>query len=104
MDPPCRGLPWSGGAAIAIPFVRAVWGRTTELDLVVHGGIQAAVPDGPLDVGALVVDDQDEATGSIAVWIKDGWLSSLEYSWFTDDMPMDYPDSDHLRLWDPHRG
>jgi hypothetical protein len=68
----------------------------------VHGGTKAPVRDGPLDVGALVVDDQETATGWIHVWIKDGWLSSLEYSWTTDDMPMEYPKPDQLRLWDPH--
>jgi hypothetical protein len=31
------------------------------------------------------------------VWVKDGYLSSLEYSWVTHDMPTEYPTVDQLR-------
>jgi hypothetical protein len=84
-----------------VPFVRAVWGRTTELYLAVDGGTRADIGDGRIEVAALVVNDTEEPTGFIHVWTKDGWLSSLEYSWVTDEMPAEYPDLDSLGIWDP---
>lgn len=87
-----------------IPYVQAVWGRTTEIELAVAGGTRAPVRDGPLEGQALVVDDDENVTGWIAAWTKDGWLSSLMYSWVTDDMPIEYPRLENLRLWDPHHG
>ena len=60
--------------------------------------------DGPLSVAALVVDPSEQPLGEITVWVKGGYLSGLEYSWFTDVMPTRYPSPDQLRLWDPSTG
>jgi hypothetical protein len=77
--------------------VRAIWGRTTELDLEVSDALPASVDDGVLPVSADVVDANAGPIGFITVWVKDGYLSSLEYSWFTHDMPTEYPTVDQLR-------
>lgn len=83
-----------------IAHVRAVWGRTTELSLEVTGAAPAPVSDGPLPAQALVVGTDDEPTGFIMVWVQDGYLADLEYSWFTETMPTVYPPPDRLRLLD----
>ena len=83
-----------------VEHVRATWGRTTEIDLEVTAGAPAAVSDGVLPVMALVVGADERPEGCITVWIKGGYLSSLDYSWFTDRMPTEYPPPGRLRLWD----
>jgi hypothetical protein len=87
-----------------IGHVRATWGRTTEMDLEVNDAAPAAVSDGVLSVAALVVDATEQPEGFIMAWVKGGYLSSIEYSWFTDRMPTEYPSPDRLRLWDPSTG
>jgi hypothetical protein len=83
-----------------VPHVRAVFGRTTELSIEVIGAAPAPVPNGLLPVMALVAGDDEDAEGFIQVWVKDGYLADLEYSWFTDRMPRVYPSPDRLRLCD----
>ena len=63
----------------------------------VRGAAPASVADGLLPVRALVVDRDEDPTGFIGVWVKDGLLHQLEYSWVTDDVPMEYPGPDRLR-------
>jgi hypothetical protein len=87
-----------------IGHVRATWGRTTEMDLEVNDAAPATVSDGVLSVAALVVDADEQPKGFITAWVKGGYLSSIEYSWFTDRMPTRYPSPDRLRLWDPSTG
>ena len=87
-----------------IGHVRATWGRTSEMDLEVTNAVPAAVSDGVLSVSALVVDADERPDGFITVWVKGGYLSGLEYSWFTERMPTEYPSPDRLRLWDPSTG
>jgi len=77
--------------------VKATWGRVTELDLEVSDAPPALIEDGILPVSANVVGEDDEHIGFITVWVKDGYLSSLEYSWVTDHMPTQYPSLDQLR-------
>ena len=87
-----------------IGHVRATRGRTSEMDLEVTNAVPAAVSDGVLSVAALVVDADEQPDGFITVWVKGGYLSGLEYSWFTERMPTEYPSPDRLRLWDPSTG
>jgi hypothetical protein len=77
--------------------VKAIWGRITELSLEVSGAPAALIEDGILPVSANVVGENDEPIGFITVWVNDGYLSSLEYSWVTDHMPTEYPSLDQLR-------
>ena len=87
-----------------VDHVRATWGRTTELDLEVTEAAPAAVSDGVLSVEALVIGADEQPEGCITVWVKSGYLSRLDYSWFTDRMPTQYPSPDRLRPWDPSTG
>lgn len=90
-------FPGADALRAQVAHVRAIWGRTTELDLEVSDASPAPVPDGILPVSANVVGANDEPIGFITVWVKDGYLASLEYSWVTDHMPMEYPSVDQLR-------
>ena len=83
-----------------VSLVRATFGRTTELDLGVTDAQPAPVADGILPVDALVVGTDDEPIGYVSVWVKGGYLASIEYSWFTDVMPTEFPSVDRLRLLD----
>jgi hypothetical protein len=93
-------FPGSDELRVQVEHVRATWGRTTEIDLEVVAASPAPVSDGFLPVTALVVDQREEPTGFIQVFVADGYLSSLYYSWVTDRMPTDYPSADRLRLFD----
>ena len=87
-----------------VAHVRATSGRTTEIDLEVTEAAPASVGDGVLSVAALVVDADEQPEGFISIWVQGGYLSVLEYSWFTDRMPTQYPSPDRLRPWDPSTG
>jgi hypothetical protein len=83
-----------------IAHVWATWGRTTELTVQVTDARPAPVSDGILSVAALVVGAAEQPVGFINVWVENGYLSMLEYSWLTDRMPTEYPSPDRLRLFD----
>lgn len=68
-----------------------------DLQLITSLGDRAAVRDGPLNPHAGV-----DETGLIAVWVKGGYLSAMEYSWFTDEHPIEYPPIS--RLWEVWAG
>jgi hypothetical protein len=61
------------------------------------GDPEVAAPDGPMR-GPVVVDPGGDPTGHIDLWVKGGYLSKLEYSWFVD-MPMEYLPPDRLKPW-----
>ncbi|HEX7950896.1 MAG TPA: hypothetical protein VF494_11150 [Candidatus Limnocylindrales bacterium] len=68
-----------------------------DLSLTTPGPAQPGVANGPLR-GPIVVDADGEPTGHIDLWVKDGLLSALEYSWF-QEMPTTYPPAERLRAW-----
>jgi hypothetical protein len=104
VDPMVGRLPGAEELRAQIEHVRATWGRTTEIDLEVMGAAPAPVSDGILSVTALVVGPDEEPEGFMSVWVDGGYLSSLEYSWFTDHMPTEYPSPDRLRISDASTG
>jgi len=55
------------------------------------GALRVSLPDGPLPARALATDEGDELIGEVLVWIYVGYLSALEYAWYTDDPPSDLP-------------
>lgn len=68
-----------------------------------HCAAPAPVEDGVLPVAALVIGADEQPEGFINVWVERGYLSGLEYSWFTE-MPTKYPPPDRLRLFDASPG
>jgi hypothetical protein len=59
------------------------------------------LPDGPLALPALVVDASGTPIGEILLWIRDGYLSTVERAWFTGDTPDTWPDAAELDIPDP---
>jgi hypothetical protein len=47
---------------------------------------------------ALVHSPGGELLGEILVWVRDGYLSALEYAWYADDAPSEMPPLDNLRV------
>lgn len=61
----------------------------------------APVPDGPVPVAAQVLDAAGDYLGELLLWVTDGRISGLEYSWVTDDPPARLPDTRLVRLTPP---
>ncbi len=74
-----------------------------DLRLFVSGLPPAAGADGHLKPSALVVGARGEAIGFIDLWVTNGYLPFMEYSWFVE-MPTEYPSIDRLRQVDPKTG
>ncbi len=71
-----------------VPRTRVVGGIPTLLDLaVVTPATAASCPDGPLPLRAFVEGLGSDVEGEIIVWVKNGYLSGLEFAWFTDEGP-----------------
>lgn len=75
-----------------------VRGPITMLDVEVPEGVSpSAIPDGPLGVRAIVESPTAEPLGELIIWIHDGFLSGLEYAWYTDEPPDSFPDPTRIR-------
>jgi len=76
--------PWSPGSA--------------SLRLSVAAGAPAAdLLDGPLPTIAWAYDAEGRPTGSLMVYVENGYLSDIEYGWVTDDPPTELPSADAIR-------
>ncbi|SFY51730.1 hypothetical protein [Streptomyces sp. F-1] len=70
------------------------WGsESPSIDLDVPPGVpEAAIEDGIIPAIGTVTDDSGELFGELLVWVSDGRLSALEFSWYGDTAPMELPD------------
>lgn len=87
-----------------IPFAQVVEGTPTlptYLHLAVSGAQPAACKDGPLPGGAVVMSPSGEPTGFLDLWVRNGYLATVEHAWVTDEMPQEFPLPDSLRPWSP---
>lgn len=79
-----------------LPQTRVVgrWGiDSPSVDLeVVEPFRRAEISDGVIPAIGLVKDSSGELVGELLLWVSDGSLSALEYSWFTDEAPVALPD------------
>ena len=75
-----------------------VGGLPTMLELSVPDDAPGvSVPDGPLPVRAVATGETGEPIGEVLVWIAAGYLSALEYAWYTVDPPSGFPCPSVLR-------
>ena len=73
--------------------------NSPSIDIVVpESAERARLEDGPVPVAAHVADDSGEYLGELLIWVTDGRISALEYSWVTDDPPGELPDPRMIRL------
>jgi hypothetical protein len=93
---------WFSGAqelAAQIEHARVVGGLATLLDLEVPPTAAiAARDDGPIPVRAFVEAPDGHVQGEVLVWVKGGYLSGVEFAWYTDDAPLEMPSPDRLRV------
>lgn len=82
-----------------VDSVEVTGGKITMLDLAVGTDVpRLDRPDGPLTGRAFVVDSRDSDVGELIVWIAGGYISALEYAWWTDDAPTELPRARQLRV------
>ena len=73
-------------------------GPPTKLELAVPLSCEPAhVPDGPQPVRAVALDGLGQTVGEVLVWVSDGYLSTIEYAWYTDEAPTELPPTSQLR-------
>lgn len=73
-------------------------GPLTMRELAIPSACAAApIPDGPLPVRAVAYDDDGAPIGELLVWVADGYLSAIEYAWYTDSAPAELPAPCQLR-------
>jgi len=78
--------------------VSVVGGLPTMLRLSVpEDAPSVPLPDGPLPVRSIAIDEAGKPLGEVLIWISAGYLSALEYAWYTDDPPSDLPCPSMLR-------
>ncbi|MEV6803072.1 hypothetical protein [Streptomyces sp. NPDC051132] len=70
------------------------WGsESPSVDLDVPPGVpEAAIEDGIIPATGTVTDDSGELFGELLVWVSEGRLSALEFSWYGDTAPTELPD------------
>lgn len=83
-----------------LPHLRVVVGHpVTSMQFSVDGDPPPInLSDGLLPVDANVLDETGRETGRIQLWIVQGRLAGLEYSWWTDEQPMRLPDPKNLNI------
>jgi hypothetical protein len=83
-----------------LPFVRVTRRWVPDLpsvDLeVLPGAPRAFTSDRLLPTRGAVLQDNGEPGGLILVWLEDGLLAGIEYAWYTDDPPSEWPGYDAI--------
>lgn len=70
----------------------AATGPVTMLQLgVLADAPRSRYPNGPVQVDAEVSDADGASVGELLVWVEDGFLSTLEFTWWTDEPPTELP-------------
>ena len=74
-------------------------GDLPSVDLSVNSEApKADVPDGPMRVQGDVMDEEGEPIGLILLWVTNGALSAMEFAWYTDDPPHEWPETPRVAL------
>lgn len=92
-------FPGAEQLASQVDAARVVGGLPTLLDLEVRRTSPASsVANGPALLRAYVESLTGEIEGELLVWIVDGYLSGLEFAWYTDTVPEGMPSPDRVRV------
>jgi hypothetical protein len=93
------GLPGSDELLRQASSVNVGGGPVTMLDLHIGSGTPAsAFPDGPLPLSAEVSDVAGALVGELLIWVDRGYLSALEFAWWTDEAPEELPTPERVRV------
>lgn len=72
-------------------------GSRFVLDLIVLAVVApSSAGAGPIPTRVVALGEQSDPLGLVIVWVADGYLSGLEYAWFTDDPPSALPNPEQL--------
>ncbi|MGQ4599980.1 hypothetical protein [Nocardia sp. R6R-6] len=92
----------SSGAASApdllaqVPYsqVVATWGvGSPSVDLTVRpGAVQASGSSDGIFASGAVTDHNGAPIGEVILWVENGWLSGIEYAWYTNERPHALPE------------
>ncbi|MEV6324938.1 hypothetical protein AB0M45_27710 [Nocardia sp. NPDC051787] len=96
------GLPGASEYLAQVPYsqVVVIWGiGSPSVDLAVRPGAVRASgsPDGIFASGA-VTDCNGSPIGEVILWVENGWLSGIEYAWYTDEHPHALPEPGQIEL------
>jgi hypothetical protein len=92
-------FPGAQELAAQVEGTKVVGGLPTLLDLAAPRTAPiAALADGPIPVRAYVEAQGGQVEGELLVWVKDGYLSGLEFAWYTDEAPSEMPSPDRVRI------
>lgn len=84
---------------LQVPFLVHVAGSEFMQDLAVLAEIvRAPVASGPIPTRAIAVANDGRLVGEVLLWVTDGYLSTLEFAWYTDDRPEALPTPNQLVL------
>lgn len=74
-------------------------GAAFHLDLAVPAKIRRSrTSDGPVPVRAAVADPDGTPLGEVLLWVTHGYLSGLEYAWYSADPPDEFPPASSLEI------
>lgn len=80
-----------------VDHLGSVIGPVTMLQLGVLGTApRSRYPNGPVQIDAEVLDAQGVSVGELLVWVEDGYLATLEFTWWTDEAPTALPGLDRV--------
>jgi hypothetical protein len=83
-----------------LPFVRVTRRWVSDLpsvDLeVLPGAPRAFTSERLLPTSGTVLQDNGDPGGLILVWLEDGLLAGIEYAWYTDRPPREWPVDDAI--------
>ncbi|MEU3014955.1 hypothetical protein [Nocardia asteroides] len=92
----------AGEYLMQIPYTQVVatWGLgSPSVDVVVRPGPQQAVSSGDgIFANGAVTDPNGSPIGELILWVENGWLSGIEYAWYTDDRPRTLPDPAQIEV------
>jgi hypothetical protein len=94
-----KQFPCSDELVAQVDGATVAGGLPMLLDLRTDSSSPAATcADGPTPVRAFVEGPDGTLKGEVMVWVKNGRLSGLEYAWYTDEQPDQFPDPAQIRL------
>ncbi|WP_063049766.1 hypothetical protein [Nocardia arthritidis] len=80
--------------------VVATWGvGSPSVDLAVRpGAMQASGSPDEIFASGAVTDRNGAPIGEVMLWVENGWLSGIEYAWYTNERPHALPEPDQIEL------
>ncbi|WP_405178673.1 hypothetical protein OG225_32310 [Nocardia sp. NBC_01377] len=45
-----------------------------------------------------MTDHNGSPIGEVILWVENGWLSGIEYAWYTDERPLALPQPSRIEL------